>query len=158
MTVSKPVPKHIGILSDTHGLLRPAAIKLFQAVEAIFHAGDVGDTAILKELSLVAPIYAVRGNMDRGELFEKLPATLLKDCCGLSLYMIHDLLTLNVNPLASGVDVVISGHTHQAKVEQRKGVWYVNPGSAGPNPKRGRASVCLIEVLGDRLQPKVVPL
>lgn len=139
-------------------MLRPAIPHVFHGVKAIFHAGDVGDVAILKELSLVAPVYAVRGNMDRGELFEQLPATLLKDCCGVSLFILHDLLTLDVNPFAIGVDVVIHGHTHKAEIDNRKGIWYINPGSAGPNSKRGRASVALLDLADTRMLPEIVSL
>ena len=150
--------KRIGVISDTHGLFRQAVKDAFQGVEAIFHAGDVGDMDVLNELERMAPVYAVRGNMDRGDLFEDLPDTLLRDCCGKSIYMLHDLLRLNVNPLVMGVNVVIHGHTHQASVEERSGVLYLNPGCAGRNPKHGRASVCVIEVLGTSIKPNVVQI
>jgi putative phosphoesterase len=150
--------KQIGIISDTHGLLRPEAVQALQGVAVIFHAGDVGDPVILSELGKVAPVHAVRGNMDRGDLFEQLPPALLKECCGVSFYALHDLMRLDINPAASGVDVVIHGHTHNASVEKRKGVWYINPGCAGPNPKRGRASVSVIQVHDDNIKPKIVSI
>jgi putative phosphoesterase len=148
----------IGVISDTHGLLRPAVIREFQGVKSIFHAGDVGDIDVVNELSLIAPVYAVRGNMDRGEVFEVLPSTLLRDSWGVSIYMLHDLLKLDINPIASEVDIVIHGHTHQASIEQRDEIWYINPGCAGPNPKESRASVCLIDIMETSVQPRILSL
>lgn len=148
----------LGIISDTHGILRPAVLSVFQEVELILHAGDVGGPDVLDGLSRIAPVHAVRGNMDRGELFERLPATRMLDGCGISAYILHDLTQLDINPGSIGVQAVIHGHTHRASIEQRQGVWYVNPGSAGRIFDRGRPSVALIEVRDDVIVPKIVQL
>lgn len=154
MSASESQPKRIGVLSDTHGLLRPSVIDVFQGVEVILHAGDVGDPVVLDELGKVAPVQAVRGNMDQGELFEQLPATAMVECLGLSIYVLHDLLKLDLNPAASGVGMIVHGHTHTSKVEQRQGVWYVNPGCAGRS--RGRPSVVLVEIRNGLIRPQII--
>lgn len=121
----------IGLISDTHGSLHPEVGRAFHGVGLILHAGDVGSQAVLDGLAQIAPVYAVRGNMDRGELRDNLPASRLVDHRGVSIYLIHDLSQLDLSLSSSGVDVVVFGHTHQWARYQRQGVWYVNPGSAG---------------------------
>lgn len=122
----------IGVLSDTHGLLRPSAVNKLCGVERIIHAGDVGDPAILDALEAIAPVHVVRGNVDRGAWAETLPLTEVVDVSGTLIYVLHDLNALDLNPATAGFAVVISGHTHKPVSETRNGVLYLNPGSAGP--------------------------
>jgi uncharacterized protein len=122
----------IGVISDTHGLLRPEAIKALRGAEHIIHPGDVGDREILEQLSAIAPVTAVRGNADKGAWSRKLPETHVLELGGISIYILHDLAQLDLKPKAAGFSIVISGHTHVPKQETRDGVLYFNPGSAGP--------------------------
>ena len=122
----------VGLISDTHGLLRPEALASLQGVDAIVHAGDVGDRAILDNLQGLAPVTAIRGNVDRGDLARELPATALIEMGGIALYVIHDLAELDLDPATAGIGIVVSGHTHTPLIQERRGVLYVNPGSAGP--------------------------
>lgn len=122
----------IGVISDTHGLLRPEAIDALAGVEHILHAGDVGGIEILERLRAIAPVTAIRGNVDGFGPCAELPETEVVELGGVFLYMLHDLNTLDLDPVAAGMAAVISGHSHQPKIEERKGVLYFNPGSAGP--------------------------
>ncbi len=126
------IPVQIGVISDTHGLLRPEAIAALQCSQFIIHAGDVGDRRILEDLSRIAPVTAVRGNVDTGSWARKLPATNVLEISGVSIYVLHNLQELDLKPEVSGFRAVISGHTHAPKQETRNGVLYFNPGSAGP--------------------------
>lgn len=122
----------IGLISDTHGLLRPEAMSFLQGSDFIIHAGDICDPRILEELSSIAPVTAVRGNNDHGKWAEVLRETERLHVDAFCLYAIHDLAQLDVDLAAGGVHAVISGHSHKPLVEQRDGVLFVNPGSAGP--------------------------
>jgi putative phosphoesterase len=122
----------IGVISDTHGLLRPEALGALRQSEHIIHAGDVGSPEILEKLSTIAPVTAVRGNVDKEAWSRNLPETEVLELGGISLYVLHDLAQLDLNPKAAGFAVVISGHSHVPKQEMRDGVLYFNPGSAGP--------------------------
>ena len=122
----------VGVVSDTHGLLRPEAVRALRGVERIVHAGDVGSAAVLEELGAIAPVVAVRGNNDRGAWAAKLPATEVVEVDGALLYVIHDLAELDLDPAAAGFHAVVSGHSHRPKIERRDGVLYLNPGSIGP--------------------------
>jgi uncharacterized protein len=122
----------IGVISDTHGLLRPEAITALKGSERIIHAGDVGDPAILERLSQIAPVTVVRGNVDKGAWAQKLPETNVLEVEGLSIYVLHNLEQLDLKPDAAGFAAVVYGHTHVPKQEIRNGVLYFNPGSAGP--------------------------
>ena len=122
----------IGLISDTHGLLRPAALKELRGVQQIIHAGDVGTPEILKELAAVAPITAVRGNVDRGYWADRLPRTAVVEVGGVRIYVLHEFEKLDLDPKAAGFAAVITGHTHRAALKERDGVLYFNPGSAGP--------------------------
>ena len=122
----------IGVISDTHGLLRPEALAALRGVEHILHAGDVGDIAILDALREIAPVTAIRGNVDVSGACAELPAT---DVVGLGdrlFYLVHSVHDLDINPVAAGVAMVVSGHSHKASVKVRDGVVFFNPGSAGP--------------------------
>jgi uncharacterized protein len=122
----------IGVISDTHGLLRPEALAALRGVEHILHAGDVGDVAILNALLEIAPVTAIRGNVDVSGACAKLPATDVVELGGQLFYLVHSVHDLDINPKAAGVAMVVSGHSHKAKVEVKDGVVYFNPGSAGP--------------------------
>jgi putative phosphoesterase len=122
----------IGIISDTHGLLRPEAVQALQGVALIIHAGDVGDPEILTKLKRIAPVFAVRGNVDTDAWAEELPMTTVVEAGRASFYVLHNLRELDLKPGAAKFDFVISGHTHRAEQLERNGVVYLNPGSAGP--------------------------
>src|SRR5579863_4481213 len=134
----------IGLISDTHGLLRAEAVSALEGCELIVHAGDVGPPAILDELSTIAPVYAVRGNTDIASA--GLPPVRCVEAQGLKIEVIHDLKDLEADPSARGVAVVVSGHTHVPKIERRGGVLFVNPGSAGPRRFRLPISVARLRV------------
>ena len=122
----------VGVISDTHGLLRPEAVEPLRGVDRILHGGDVGTPEILKQLNTIAPVTAVRGNVDEGAWARKLPLTEVIEVDGVSIYMLHILEKLDLKPEAAGFRVVIYGHSHVPKIEENKGVLYFNPGSAGP--------------------------
>lgn len=123
---------NIGIISDTHGLLRGEALEALRGSERIIHAGDVGDPVILDQLAVIAPLTAVRGNIDKGAWARKLPETAVVEVAGVSVYVLHNLEELDLKPEAAGFAAVIYGHSHVSKQEMRNGVLYFNPGSAGP--------------------------
>ena len=122
----------IGLISDTHGLVRPEAFEALRGSDLIVHAGDVGKPGVLEELGEIAPVFAVRGNVDAGEWAESLPRTEVVEAGGRLLYVIHNIAELDLDPVAARFDAVIYGHSHQPKIEERDGVLYMNPGSAGP--------------------------
>ncbi len=122
----------IGVISDTHGLLRPEAKAALRGVEHVLHAGDVGDIAILDALREIAPVTAIRGNVDVAGACAKLPASDVVELGGRLFYLVHSVHDLDINPVAAGVAMVVSGHSHKASVQVRDGVIYFNPGSAGP--------------------------
>lgn len=122
----------IGVISDTHGLLRPESIEALRGSDRIIHAGDIGSPEILDRLSTIAPVTAVRGNIDKAAWARKLPETEVLEMGGISIYVLHDLAELDLKPKAAGFAVVVSGHSHVPKQETRDGVLYFNPGSAGP--------------------------
>lgn len=126
------MPILIGVISDTHGLLRPEAIEALRGSEHIIHAGDIGSPEIMETLSAIAPLTAVRGNVDKGAWSRKLPENQVLELGGLSIYVLHDLAHLDLKPRAAGFSVVVSGHSHVPGQETRDGVLYFNPGSAGP--------------------------
>jgi uncharacterized protein len=122
----------IGVISDTHGLLRAEALAALAGVEHILHAGDVGDFSILERLREIAPVTAIRGNVDVSGRCAELPATDVVELGGKLFYLVHSVHDLDINPAAAGIAMVVSGHSHKASVEVRNGVIYFNPGSAGP--------------------------
>lgn len=123
----------IGVISDTHGLLRPEAVKALQGVDHILHAGDVGDPGILDKLRGIAPLTAIRGNVDVYGVCGTLPATEAVELGGRLFYLLHSLLDLDLDPVAAGIAAVVSGHSHRPVIRKHKGVIYLNPGSAGPH-------------------------
>ncbi len=122
----------IGIISDTHGLLRPEALAALRGADHVIHAGDIGEPEILEQLAAIAPVTAIRGNIDKAAWARKLPETEVVELGGISIYVLHDLAQLDLKPQAAGFKVVISGHSHIPKQETHSGVLYFNPGSAGP--------------------------
>lgn len=148
----------IGVISDTHGLLRPEALEALRGVEHILHAGDVGDPAILDQLRLLAPLTAIRGNIDRSGPCENLPETELIELGGKSIYMLHDVHDLDLNPFAAGIQVVISGHSHKPRIEHKKGVLYFNPGSAGPQRFSLPVSIGFLEIADGEVTPRLMEL
>jgi len=122
----------IGVISDTHGLLRSEAVEALAGVDHILHAGDVGDAGILGRLREIAPLTAIRGNVDVSGVCGALPATDAVELGGRLFYLVHSLADLDINPVVAGVAAVVSGHSHRAEIKERRGVLYLNPGSAGP--------------------------
>ncbi|MGA9755143.1 MAG: metallophosphoesterase family protein, partial [Desulfobaccales bacterium] len=126
------MPEHlIGVISDTHGLLRPEALKVLSGVELIIHAGDIGNPRILAELARIAPVHAVRGNTDRAGWAVDLPLTRVVEVGDVHFYVLHELFCLDLDPAAAGFAAVIFGHSHHPHLERKNGVLYLNPGSAG---------------------------
>ncbi len=137
----------IGVISDTHGLLRPEAVAALAGVDRIIHGGDVGSEEILEALSEIAPVSVVRGNTDYQRWAMRLPVTELVEVGERSIYVVHDIEDLNLDPAAAGIDVVIYGHSHRPLLEKRDdGVWYLNPGSAGPRRFNLPVTVALLQV------------
>ena len=124
--------KRIGLISDTHGLLRKEAVEALRGSELIIHAGDVGKPEILEELRNIAPIVAVRGNVDTEPWAQALPETAVTEAGAATIYVLHDVKALDLNPAASGFQIVVSGHSHKPAKTEHDGVLYINPGSAGP--------------------------
>lgn len=148
----------IGVISDTHGLLRPEARAFLQGCDSIVHAGDVCDAGVLTELRQIAPVVAVRGNNDKGAWAQGLADTEFVQFENVFVYAIHDLAQLAIEPAAAGVRVVVSGHTHKPRVEEREGVLYVNPGSAGPRRFQLPISVGELVVTGSSVSARTVEL
>ena len=149
--------RRIGVISDTHDLLRPEALQALQGSDLILHAGDICGPEVLQALWEIAPVIAVRGNNDHGPWADALPETTVVELGSLSALMVHDLKTLRPGAVR-GVQVVISGHSHQPKKETRDGVLYVNPGSAGPRRFTLPVSLGRLEVIGDRIRATLVDL
>ncbi|HEX3660301.1 MAG TPA: metallophosphoesterase family protein [Acidobacteriaceae bacterium] len=148
----------VGVISDTHGLLRPEALRALAGVEAILHAGDVGNARILEALGRIARVTAIRGNIDQTGACAALPATEWVELGGSAFYLIHDLQELDLEPAAAGIAVVVSGHTHQAKVERRGDVLFLNPGSAGPRRFRLPLTVARVTVEDGQVEAGIVEL
>lgn len=147
----------IGVISDTHGLLRAEAIAALQGVERILHAGDIEDPNTLEDLAKIAPVTAVRGNCDGGPLRD-LPLSVALEIEGVNLYMIHILDDLDFNPEQAGFQVVIFGHSHQPRIQETRGVLYLNPGSAGPRRFKLPISVALLRLEKGRADAEIVDL
>lgn len=148
----------VGVISDTHGLLRPEALVALAEAEHILHVGDVGNIEILEELRRIAPVTAIRGNVDvYGECAE-LPATEMVELGGRFFYMVHSVHDLDIDPKAAGVDVVVSGHSHKPLIERKGAVMYLNPGSAGPRRFSLPVTVALMTVGDDGAEARIVGL
>jgi putative phosphoesterase len=151
-------PWEVGLISDTHGLLRPEALAALQGVDAIIHAGDIGAPQVVERLAQIAPVTAVRGNNDRGAWAEKLAATETLEIGGVRLYVLHDVKELALDPQAAGLAAVIAGHSHQPRLQERDGVLFVNPGSAGPRRFRLPVAVGRLAVNDGRLRGRIIEL
>ncbi|MBN2337966.1 MAG: metallophosphoesterase family protein [Acidobacteria bacterium] len=148
----------IGVISDTHGLLRPEALEALAGVAHILHAGDIGGPEVLEGLGKIAPVTAVRGNVDRGAWARPLPETVLVEVAGNFLYVLHDLSRLDVHPRAADLAAVIYGHSHVAGAEKRDGVLYFNPGSAGPLRFHTPATLGILEFEGPGIRESFLSL
>jgi uncharacterized protein len=151
-------PINIGVISDTHGLLRPEAVEALRGSDYIVHAGDIGDPEILRKLGDLAPVTAVRGNVDRKKWARQIPETNVLEVEGVSIYVLHDLQSLDLRPEAAGFAAMVFGHSHVAKNEIRNGVLYFNPGSAGPRRFKLPVSVGRIVVQGKELRAEIIEL
>ena len=147
----------IGLISDTHGLLRAEALDVLRGSDHIVHAGDIGE-GVLEPLARIAPVTAVRGNNDRAPWADRIGETEMLRFGDVTLYALHDLADLDIDPNAAGVDIVLSGHSHRPKVEKRSGVLFVNPGSAGPVRFNLPISVGLLQVSGKQINARIVEL
>jgi hypothetical protein len=153
------MPEHlIGVISDTHGLLRPEAASALAGVELIIHAGDIGSPQILETLARIAPVRAVRGNTDRGAWAADLPHTRVVEVGNVLLYVLHELFTLDFDPDAAGFAAVIFGHSHSPHLERKNGVLYLNPGAAGPRRFTLPVSLALLKIQETLLRADFVKL
>lgn len=150
--------RRIGLLSDTHGLLRPELVKALDSCDLILHAGDVGRAEVLDGLRRVAPVVAVRGNVDRGPWAQQLRLTEVVQAGKALLYLIHDVSTMDLDPAAAGFQAVISGHSHQPGSHVQRGVLYINPGSAGRRRFENPVSAALLHVVEEGLRVEWVEL
>ena len=148
----------VGIISDTHGLLRSQALEALRGSDAIIHAGDVGREEILRALKRIAPLTVVRGNIDTSPWARKLPSTNVFESAGTSIYVLHNIDELDLDPAAAGLSAVIFGHSHRPLIENRRGVLFFNPGSAGPRRFNLPISVGRLIVENGRLMPELVEL
>ncbi|MEO7325920.1 MAG: metallophosphoesterase family protein [Dokdonella sp.] len=148
----------VGLISDTHGLLRPEALAFLRGCDHIVHAGDIGHPDILDALAALAPLTSVRGNNDHGPWAESLAETQLIAFGEVSIYVIHDLSQLDIEPVAGGVRVVVSGHSHKPSIDERGGVLFVNPGSAGRRRFRLPIALAELEIVGSSVSARVIEL
>lgn len=148
----------VGVISDTHGLLRPEALVALAEAEHILHAGDVGNPEILATLGEIAPVTAIRGNVDTHGPCASLPATEAIELGGRLFYMLHSIHDLDINPRVAEVSVVVSGHSHQPAIEHKNDVMYLNPGSAGPRRFKLPVSIALVAVTADGVEARIVDL
>jgi putative phosphoesterase len=148
----------VGVISDTHGLLRPEAVAALAGVERIVHAGDIGNPDVLTALERIAPVSAVRGNNDRDAWAADIPETEVVEIGDVSLYVLHNLHELDLDPRAAGFAAVIAGHSHQPRQEERDGVLYLNPGSAGPRRFKLPISLARLTITGTRVHAELVTL
>ncbi len=148
----------VGVISDTHGLLRPQALEILRGSQLIIHAGDVGEPDIISELARLAPVHAIRGNVDIAPWAESLPETDVIDVAGLHIYVVHDIKKLDLNPSSAGFAAVISGHSHKPDKTTRGGVLYFNPGSAGPKRFNLPITVGRLSVRNETISGEIIPL
>ncbi|VXC06398.1 metallophosphoesterase family protein [Pseudomonas sp. 9Ag] len=148
----------IGVISDTHGLLRPETLAALQGCERIIHAGDIGKPEVLEGLRALAPLDVIRGNVDSGDWAAEVPEHLDLEIGGLRVYVTHDVKTMGIDPIAEQVDVVIAGHSHQPKIEQVNGVLFLNPGSAGRRRFTLPISLALLDIEDGQPRAQLVTL
>jgi uncharacterized protein len=145
----------IGIISDTHGLLRPEALLRLSGVDHIIHGGDIGGPEIVPALRGIAPVTAIRGNVDTGDWASEFPETAHVRIAGRSIFVLHDLKTLRFDPAAAGIDAIVSGHSHVPKIDEVDGVLYLNPGSAGRQRFKLPIALATIEIKPHALRPVI---
>ena len=148
----------VGVISDTHGLLRPEVLPLFKGVDLILHAGDIGRVEILEELRTIAPVVAVRGNNDEGKWAKRIRECETTEIAGVRIHMLHDLKTMSEEVLDGGVHVVVSGHSHRPAVERRGTVLFLNPGSAGPRRFKLPISVARLVIEGTSTNAELIEI
>jgi hypothetical protein len=148
----------VGVISDTHGLLRPQAVAALRGSDVIIHAGDVGNPGVIEALARVAPTFAVRGNIDTGDWAARLPVTEVVEVGERRFYVLHEISALDRDPADAGFAAVVFGHSHQPSIERRHGVLFLNPGSAGPRRFKLPVAVARIAVSGRELHPEIVEL
>ena len=148
----------IGIISDTHGLIRKSVLKSFKDVDLIVHAGDVGKPEVLETLQNIAKVYPVRGNVDGGKWTDSLPLTDVVQVGQIYLYVLHDLDSLDLDPATAGFNVVISGHSHIPKIEKKDDILFLNPGSAGPKRFDYPISIAFLYIKGTSIETEIVEL
>ena len=148
----------IGLIADTHGLLRPQALAALQGVDQLIHAGDIGGPQILAELERIAPLSVVRGNNDDEAWADAIPERLTLRFGAVSLFVLHDLKGLDIDPKAEGIDVVIAGHSHKPQHEERDGVFYLNPSSAGPRRFKLPIGVAILHIDGEQVRVEMIEL
>jgi putative phosphoesterase len=148
----------VGVISDTHGLMRPQAVAALQGADLIIHAGDVGNPDIIRELAGIAPTHVVRGNIDKGNWAAELPLTELVGVGERLFYVLHEISQLDLDPAGAGFAAVVFGHSHQPLIETREGVLFLNPGSAGPRRFNLPVSIARVGVCGGRMRPEIVEL
>jgi len=151
-------PVRVGVISDTHGLLRPAALTALRGSDLVIHAGDVGNADVIARLCALAPVVVVRGNNDKGAWAARLPDTVRIEVGGLRVLVLHEATRLRLDPVAAGIGVVVSGHSHRPSVVRREGILYVNPGSAGPRRFTLPISIARLSISGGRIRSKIVEL
>jgi len=149
---------HVGVIADTHGLLRPEALTALAGVDLIIHAGDVGGPEILQALAAIAPVTAVRGNVDHGHWAARCPKTAVVEAGAARIYVLHDAAHLDLDPRTAGFAAVVSGHTHRASARERDGVLYFNPGSAGPRRFSLPVTMGRLVVEGRSVRAEIVAL
>lgn len=149
---------NIGVISDTHGLLRSEAADVLRGVDHVLHAGDLGTPEILEDLARIAPLTAIRGNVDTGSWARHLPETELVEIGGVLIYLLHNLGRLDLKPEAAGIRAVVYGHSHRPKIEEKNGVLYFNPGSAGPRRFKLPVSVGMLLIEGETVRAELIQL
>lgn len=150
--------KRIGVLSDTHGLLREEVVNRLRPCDLICHAGDIGSPSILAELRALAPVVAVRGNVDTGSWANELSLEEYMDVEGRRICLVHDLGTLSLDPVSAGFDIVIYGHSHKPIIQHKSGILYLNPGSAGPKRFRLPVSMAILSLEDEAISPEIIEL
>jgi uncharacterized protein len=148
----------VGVISDTHGTVRPEAIDALRGCNLLIHAGDVGDPEVIDQLRALAPVSVVRGNVDTGAWASGIPPTEVVEVHGRSIYVLHDLSQLDLDPAAAGFAAVVYGHSHRPSIETRNRVLYLNPGSAGPRRFKLSVTLALLRVTRGELRPEIVLL
>lgn len=157
-TVIPGAPVSIGVISDTHGLMRPEALAALAGSDLIIHAGDIGSPDVITALERIAPLHAIRGNVDRADWALRFPETLAVEAGGLWLWVLHDGAALDLDPSTAGFAAVICGHSHKPAQERRDGVLYLNPGSAGPRRFRLPVTLARLTVANRELQVEMIEL